>query len=54
MIYFGLGSTGDLETGGELNAAVLRCARAGLGDVEVVSRGNRNAYDVVRAPVPVD
>ncbi len=55
-IYFGLGSTGDLETGGELNAAVLRFPRTGqgLGDVEVVSRGNRNAYDVVWAPVPVD
>jgi len=55
-IYFGLGSTGDLETGGELSAAVLRFPHTGqgLGDVEVVSRGNRNAYDVVWAPVPVD
>ncbi len=32
----------------------FRAVGQGLGDVEVVSRGNRNAYDVVWAPVPVD
>jgi len=53
-IYFGLGSTGDLEAGGPLNAAVLRFPRDGRSadDLEVVSRGNRNPYDVVWAPVP--
>ena len=46
----------DLEVGGDLNATVLRFPRDGKGqeDLEVVSRGNRNAYDVVFAPVPVD
>lgn len=55
-LYFGLGSTEDLEVGGDLNATVLRFPRDGQGqeDLEVVSRGNRNAYDVVFAPVPVD
>lgn len=53
-IYFGLGSTEDLEVGGEYNATILRFPRDGSGvdDLEVVSRGNRNAYDVVWAPVP--
>ncbi|GIV78446.1 MAG: hypothetical protein KatS3mg050_2840 [Litorilinea sp.] len=55
-IYFGLGSTDDLVVGGELNATILRFPRDGQGqaDLEVVSRGVRNAYDVVWAPVPVD
>lgn len=52
-LYFGLGSTEDLEDGGELNSTVLRFPRDGQGreDLEVVSRGNRNAYDVLWAPV---
>lgn len=55
-IYFGLGSTDDLVVGGDLNASVLRFPRDGQGQgaLEVVSHGNRNAYDVVWAPVPVD
>lgn len=55
-IYFGLGSTDDLEVGGALNATILRFPRDGAGqaDLEVVSRGNRNPYMVVWAPVPVD
>ncbi|MCB0071449.1 MAG: hypothetical protein KDE20_08320 [Caldilineaceae bacterium] len=55
-IYFGLGSTGDLETGGPLNASVLRFPRDGANAdaLEVVSRGNRNPYMVTWAPVPVD
>ncbi len=54
-IYFGLGSTEDLEVGGELNAAVLRFPRTGTGqaELELVSRGNRNPYAVLWAPVPV-
>ena len=55
-LYFGLGSVDDLVVGGDFNAAVLRFPRDGQGqaDLEVVSRGNRNAYDVTWAPVPVD
>lgn len=55
-VYFGLGSTEDLEVGGELNATVLRFPRDGQeqADLEVVSHGNRNAYMVTWAPVPVD
>ncbi len=55
-IYFGLGSTEDLVVGGDLNAAVLRFPRAGAEQaaLEVVSRGNRNPYAVLWAPVPVD
>jgi len=55
-IYFGLGSVDDLVVGGDSNAAILRFPRDGQGegDLQVVSRGNRNAYDVVWAPVPVD
>jgi len=55
-IYFGLGSTGDLETGGEWNAQVLRFPRMGQGqdDLETVSRGNRNPYMVIWGEVPVD
>ena len=55
-IYFGLGSVDDLVVGGDFNATVLRFPRdgQGQGNLEVVSRGNRNAYDVVWAPVPVD
>jgi len=54
--YFGLGSTDDLVVGGDLNATVLRFPRNGSSqrDLEVVSRGNRNAYAVLWAPVPVD
>lgn len=53
-LYFGLGSTDDLAVGGEYNATILRFPRDGNGveDLEVVSRGNRNAYDVVWARVP--
>lgn len=48
-IYFGLGSEGDLDKTGDLNATVLRFPRSGQGqaDLQIVSRGNRNAYDVV-------
>lgn len=55
-LYFGLGSTEDLAVGGDLNATILRFPRDGAGqaDLEVVSRGNRNPYMVVWAPVPVD
>jgi glucose/arabinose dehydrogenase len=55
-LYFGLGSTDDLEVGGELNATILRFPRNGqsIADLEIVSHGNRNAYDVVWAPLPVD
>ncbi len=55
-IYFGLGSTEDLEVGGEWNAQVLRFPRdgQGLGALESVSTGNRNPYMVRWAPVPVD
>ena len=55
-IYFGLGSTGDLENGGPINATVLRFPRDGTSAdaLEVVSRGNRNPYMVTWAPVPVD
>ena len=55
-IYFGLGATGDLEVGEEYNATVLRFPRDGQGqdDLEILSEGNRNVYDLVWAPVPVD
>ena len=55
-IYFGLGSTDDLEVGGERNATVLRFPRAGqsVDDLEIVSRGNRNAYDLTWAQVPLN
>ena len=55
-LYFGLGSTEDLEVGGEWNAQVLRFPRDGQGTavLESVSKGNRNAYSVLWAPVPVD
>ena len=55
-LYFGLGSTEDLEVGGEWNAQVLRFPRDGQGTavLESVSKGNRNAYGVLWAPVPVD
>ena len=47
-IYFGLGSTGDLDIGGELNATILRFPREGSGQesLEIVSRGNRNPYEL--------
>lgn len=56
FIYFGLGSTEDLIVGGEYNAAVLRFPRDGQGmaDLEIVSRGNRNPYDVLWANLPQD
>ncbi len=52
-IYFGLGSTGDLETGDELNATILRLHRDGHGKeaLEVVANGVRNAYGLLWAPV---
>lgn len=55
-IYFGLGSTEDLEVGGEWNAQVLRFPRDGqsAADLERISKGNRNAYAVLWAPLPVD
>lgn len=55
-VYFGLGSTGDLENGGELNSTVLRFPRMGKNqdDLEVVSQGNRNAYALAWGAVPVD
>lgn len=55
-LYFGLGSTEDLEVGGEWNAQVLRFPRNGQGTaaLESVSKGNRNAYRVLWAPVPVN
>ena len=55
-IYFGLGSTEDLEIGGPYNAAVVRFPRDGQGGdaLEVVSRGNRNPYMVVWGNVPLD
>ena len=55
-IYFGLGSTEDLEVGGPLNATVLRFPRTGQGveALEVVSKGNRNAYGLLWAPLPAD
>lgn len=55
-LYFGLGSTEDLEVGSDLNATILRFPRTGQGidDLEVVSWGNRNAYDVVWAEMPLD
>ncbi|MBV7333322.1 hypothetical protein KFU94_34820 [Chloroflexi bacterium TSY] len=50
-IYFGLGSTEDLDVGGSLNAAILRFPRDGQGleSLEIVSRGNRNPYMLVWA-----
>ena len=55
-IYFGLGSTEDLEVGGPLNATVLRFPSDGQSAeaLEVVSRGNRNPYAVAWGNVPVD
>jgi glucose/arabinose dehydrogenase len=55
-IYFGFGSVDDLEVGSELNATILRFPRTGQdsSDLEVVSMGNRNAYDVVWADLPVN
>lgn len=55
-IYFGLGSVDDLVVGDPLNATILRFPRDGQGvdDLEIVSQGNRNAYDLVWAHLPVD
>lgn len=55
-IYFGLGSTGDLEVGEEISATVLRFPRAGRSadELQIVSKGHRNAYMVAWGSVPVD
>jgi glucose/arabinose dehydrogenase len=55
-IYFGLGSTGDLEVGEELSATILRFPRDGQGqeNLEVVARGVRNAYGLLWAAIPHD
>ncbi|MCC6455270.1 MAG: hypothetical protein IT328_10035 [Caldilineaceae bacterium] len=55
-IYFGLGSTDDLEVGDAINATILRFPRTGqsISDLEVVSQGNRNAYDVLWAELPLN
>lgn len=55
-LYFGLGSTDDLVVGGERNATVLRFPRTGssANDLQIVSRGNRNAYTVLWANMPDD
>jgi hypothetical protein len=55
-IYFGYGSTDDLTVGHDLLATVLRFPRDGQSadDLEIVSQGNRNAYDVLFAPVPTN
>lgn len=55
-IYFGLGSTGDLEDGSPINSTILRFPRTGQSsdELEIVSRGNRNPYMVVWADLPVD
>jgi glucose/arabinose dehydrogenase len=55
-LYFGLGSTDDLEVGDEINATILRFPRTGqsAAELETVSLGNRNAYDVLWANLPVD
>ncbi len=55
-IYFGLGSTDDLEDGGPINSTVLRFPIDGesADALEVVSRGNRNPYAVAWGNVPVD
>ena len=53
-LYFGLGSTDDLLDGGEMNSTILRFPRTGQSqdDLEVVSRGNRNAYMLAWAALP--
>jgi glucose/arabinose dehydrogenase len=55
-IYFGLGSTGDLEVGEEFSATVLRFPRDGNGseDLEIVAEGVRNAYGLIWAPISHD
>ena len=55
-IYFGLGSTEDLDVGGPYNAAILRFPRDGQGQdaLEIVSKGNRNPYALVWGAVPVN
>ncbi|MFZ1754822.1 MAG: hypothetical protein WAU10_13830 [Caldilineaceae bacterium] len=55
-IYFGLGSQGDTNSDDPISATVLRFPRLGRdrNDLQVVSRGNRNAYDVVWAAVDVN
>ena len=48
MIYFGLGSEGDIQEGEpELMATILRMPHLGTNaDLEIVARGVRNAYDL--------
>lgn len=55
-LYFGFGSIDDLDVGDPLNATVLRFPRTGqsAAELEVVSEGNRNAYDVLWVHLPVD
>ena len=55
-LYFGLGSADDMVTVSEYDATVLRFPRTGQGiaDLQVVSRGNRNAYGLLWAYLPVD
>lgn len=55
-LYFGLGSTEDLEVGGSYNAAILRFPRDGQGQdaLEIVSKGNRNPYAIVWGAAPVN
>lgn len=55
-LYFGLGSVDDMVIGGDYNATVLRFPRHGQGfdDLEIVSRGNRNAYGLLWANLPLD
>lgn len=52
-LYFGLGSQGDLDGDQGFNAKVLRFPRDGQGqeDIQIVSQGNRNTYDLVWAEV---
>ena len=55
-IYFGFGSVDDLAVGDALNATILRFPRTGqsAADLETVSVGNRNAYDLVWANLPMN
>lgn len=47
-LYFGIGSTGDIaEEADDLSATIVRLPHLGTrADLEILSRGNRNAYDV--------
>ena len=48
LLYFGIGSLGDVDVdANELSGTVVRMPHLGTNaDLEIVSRGNRNAYDV--------